>query len=1555
MSRSSVVEALLPDYVAKNNLELLAKTFAEICKRETNSLSLSRILDVSQTSKTTLQKLVSSEDHEFSIPLGLFACKREFLNIRTWVKERIESSGERFIDALVEHLRKKIVAPMKQAKAEEGQNLQRRLDQIFDAAHLNSNSLNILMELLHPLATSSKEIYSDKATKKIEEIRSELVKGLPDWFTPTTTNESEAESNRILTELYEGRETLDNFIQRMARIKDSQIKQEQEVYACIVHHLHMEYPNYNRQSKQAVELNGRIFGLLIKKDLLSQTAYKVCYQTIVDALKKKDKLLLMGLAALQELKGVVHQNLVVCKNIFAIDQLRASQPELLKEIAQNLRNSGQIGAIKESYLKEIEANLQSREQAAQQNPLLSKGGPSVAMNANPKVLQAMNAGGQQGGRAPAANGGAGDGGNPDNGSRTNGREGEPTGPGGSAPPPGGPPGNGRGNSNGNPNERTRFINVETVDKCKLKEEIKKLIERETKDLNVSDEDKKEQVFVINNLDKTSLQSRAETLAAKLVEKDAMQWLSVNIVFERVPSASAQTNITSLENYHELINKINKKVLTKQVLTNTYQLANLMFEYSCYKKVLESTDTVLTRSSGVWISLVTLANNKPIIKRELDPKYWIYTAFEQKTLKGLLPMVIEMLKITFNKSAIFKMPNPYIMGLLGLLIEIKNDSSKDHHQAQVMIETLLSELKVDEDHVKHSQYLIKKRNQKARPIEPVKTLPDMIKIDPITIQNMMSVMAKDKTPQDAEHHLRQMVALAIDLSIEEITRPHILKRSVDVALSTTRELVIKDFAYDGDEEKLIRAAESMVVFLAGNLSQATMTEVLKSRIKEYLMQLLKNETKLEESKLNEVNNLAAIDNIDLASKYVRDIVINRALNDLSKDPAFQSAINSRKKHKKEMQLNPNMPPREYVDDKYNHIGKELPAQLKPKPTGLTQNEMQVYQQLRNHNNTKTEAENTRVYNKNRAFLENQNAQQFNQLHGAPSVIDINKLRGLIEQIETLVSRPIGENPEERFKMVHAIYQEIGAYLRNGPNTEETVPLIAKEYVEKMFRHNSPQHEKLRFYSDLLMIFNNFNSKISKIVTSWYFENEFDNKYASSILVTPIRRNLIHLADFDAGFALLLDSVDSNRVEPLTCIVDVLKFIVIEQRLFSIHTFKKIVEKIIGIKQKRFYHLLPQEVTLFIDNLSDFIKQTQEFVSSIQFRLTSIEPEYKKLLSDVSEYFTNPDYPFYRQSIALFKSWLCASEKVTMQAVIQEFEDEIVKKSDKSTIPFFCYIIDVSCRQAERCYDSSLKFAKIDYTFIDNVSKFAIVLLRLSSQSQPNFRITILEKVLTALIIVITKEHHFNAQKFNNKLFFKFLFNILYDLNNGEYGFGLDLHGMLNTILQALHIIQPIKYPGFAFAWLQLVSSKYLIAPILREQPYAETDPAAAKKREVQQQYTNLILDLLIFYKEVFNVRQLNTPEMKNFYKGTLRLLLVLLHDFPDFLCNNCFAFLEEIPESFMQVRNIMASAYPKGMRIPNPFEPDGGNKRLEQDDAYSQAPLSNFKVEERIACHNLIVS
>ena len=52
-----------------------------------------------------------------------------------------------------------------------------------------------------------------------------------------------------------------------------------------------------------------------------------------------------------------------------------------------------------------------------------------------------------------------------------------------------------------------------------------------------------------------------------------------------------------------------------------------------------------------------------------------------------------------------------------------------------------------------------------------------------------------------------------------------------------------------------------------------------------------------------------------------------------------------------------------------------------------------------------------------------------------------------------------------------------------------------------------------------------------------------------------------------------------------------------------------------------------------------------------------------------------------------------------------------------------------------------------------------------------------------------------------------------------------------------------------------------------------------------------------------------------------MLLVLLHDFPEFLCEYHFSFCDVIPPNCIQMRNLILSAFPRNMRLPDPFTPN----------------------------------
>jgi CCR4-NOT transcription complex subunit 1 len=58
-----------------------------------------------------------------------------------------------------------------------------------------------------------------------------------------------------------------------------------------------------------------------------------------------------------------------------------------------------------------------------------------------------------------------------------------------------------------------------------------------------------------------------------------------------------------------------------------------------------------------------------------------------------------------------------------------------------------------------------------------------------------------------------------------------------------------------------------------------------------------------------------------------------------------------------------------------------------------------------------------------------------------------------------------------------------------------------------------------------------------------------------------------------------------------------------------------------------------------------------------------------------------------------------------------------------------------------------------------------------------------------------------------------------------------------------------------------------------------------------------------------------------YRATLRIFLILLHDFPDFLSGYHHSLVDTLPPACIQLKNLILSAFPPDMRLPDPFTPN----------------------------------
>src|SRR4051812_20526376 len=110
------------------------------------------------------------------------------------------------------------------------------------------------------------------------------------------------------------------------------------------------------------------------------------------------------------------------------------------------------------------------------------------------------------------------------------------------------------------------------------------------------------------------------------------------------------------------------------------------------------------------------------------------------------------------------------------------------------------------------------------------------------------------------------------------------------------------------------------------------------------------------------------------------------------------------------------------------------------------------------------------------------------------------------------------------------------------------------------------------------------------------------------------------------------------------------------------------------------------------------------------------------------------------------------------------------------------------------------------------------------------------------------------------------------------------------------LRPSLFPEFSFGWLEVISHRFLLPKLI-----------LAPEQQGWPLLHTLLLDVLKFMKP-FLVPSTGgssmTDAIRMFYKGTLRVFLLLLHDFPEFLSAYYWSLCNDIPNNCVQLRNLI---------------------------------------------------
>ena len=181
--------------------------------------------------------------------------------------------------------------------------------------------------------------------------------------------------------------------------------------------------------------------------------------------------------------------------------------------------------------------------------------------------------------------------------------------------------------------------------------------------------------------------------------------------------------------------------------------------------------------------------------------------------------------------------------------------------------------------------------------------------------------------------RRLVSLAVDRAIREIIQP-VVERSVTIASVTTKQLILKDFSTEPNEQQLRNGAHLMISNLAGSLALVTCKEPLRVSIGNHLRSLLQQVTS-DQSLIEQIVQVCSNDNLELGCMLIEKASTEKAIRDV--DESLAVAIQSRRKSREA-----NQP---FVDSSIKLGGKyprELPDALKPNIGGLHPQQLLVYE-------------------------------------------------------------------------------------------------------------------------------------------------------------------------------------------------------------------------------------------------------------------------------------------------------------------------------------------------------------------------------------------------------------------------------------------------------------------------------------------------------------------------------------------------------------------------------------------------------------------------------------
>ncbi|KAI9844771.1 MAG: hypothetical protein M1837_005304 [Sclerophora amabilis] len=1045
-----------------------------------------------------------------------------------------------------------------------------------------------------------------------------------------------------------------------------------------------------------------------------------------------------------------------------------------------------------------------------------------------------------------------------------------------------------------------------------------------------DEDVQDKVlFVLNNVSEQNLHAKLKDLRGVLEEKHH-QWFAGYLVEER---AKMQPNFHNV--YLEMLNVLGEKTLWVEVLRETYVSVSRML--NAPSTMDSSIERVHLKNLGGWLGSLTIGRDKPIKHKNISFKDLLIEAYDSSRLIVILPFTCKVIAQA-SKSTVFKPPNPWTMNIISLLVELY-DIAELRLQLKFEIEVLCKELDLDHREIEPSRSIRDRPLQEDNLSGP--TLPDGLdgfddlalpglgrsgarndRFSPAAITSSLpdigSLLVYPPTPNTAisRESLRYIVENSVRRAIQEIISP-VVERSVTIAAISTTQLIHKDFATESNEDRVRQCALTMVKALAGSLALVTCKEPLRMSMTNYIRLL---SAEVGDQALPEGAVLMCVnDNLDTACSMVESAAEQRSMPEIEEN--IEQQLSLRRNHRALHSTQP------FVDPILNKWSFYIPEPYKQSSNGLNKEQMAIYEEFARqsrgssgHVNASSTDSGRQVINdvlhdqypqipnlssaQEHSTIPPQHRQQGQNLQAQPAPSHISQgpqINGFTdgmtipERSQNLFSelqRVVREVPEQRINdlslgsSVFDILDQILRLIATTPQLEELAFGTAKKICQSLFTPTEKTLE-VEVNVQLLKGLCDLSPYTARNVTVWFAGEDDERLFNLPVTVSLVKVSLLELQQVDS---VLSRSIQQRKLPALTFLSDLL-----EELLF--------VEKPVALRA---------DFAGSLESIAQWLLENPDMPTakhlSQRLRESGI-PQLSNSLPDERSLIHREQLEYS------FDEWvhLCTRSNTTEKsfaAFISQLHQKQLMNDENSSCLFFRLCIDMSVDAFEQVEANLVGGLNDSYIYIDALAKLIVLLVKYRGEADGEVKASkpaYMNSILSLVVLVLNHHHVMRGERFNQRVFFRLFSTILCEYQASERDSLDQDKDMMLVFGESVLALQPGHFPGFVFGWLTLVSHRIFMPGML-----------LLSEQAGWNLYSKIMEALLLYVGELVKPLAISAIT-KDIYRGALRILLVLHHDFPEFLADNHFLLCSAIPAHCAQLRNLILSAYPSSFpELPDPF-------------------------------------